>query len=251
MTVSVTADRFTTRVAEALRALDGVSVTVLRELALRVETSHQVGTFDLAWAWRDLQRDPGSLDDVVTSAVEAWPEAIRTHTLEPARVLPMLRTLEDLARLSTGRGEAARPRARPFAGDLMMSLVHDQGDSVRVLSTLDADRLHLADAALWDLARRNLARRPVSVEGTLPVLQVLAGGTYDATCLWHPGLTDGLPAGCLAAAPARGVLLLAPEPARGARSALTDLARQVFDTRSHRLSPQLLVWDGARWEGAP
>jgi hypothetical protein len=147
-----------------------------------------------------------------------------------------LRTIEDLA--------------RPFAGELLLGLVHDQGGSVRVLSALDTDRLRLPDPALWALARRNLARLPLQVEGALPVLQVLAGGTFDATCLWHPGLTDRLPAGCLAAAPARGVLLLAPTPDPAARAALSDLAGEVYATRAHRLSPHLLAWDGTTWAAA-
>lgn len=250
MSGPITADGFTATVAAALGALDGVTVTALRSLALRVETDDRVGTLDLTWAWRDVQRDPAALDDVVASAVEALPEATHTERLDPAQVLPMLRTIEDLARLSTGRGGAAHPRSRPFAGELLLGLVHDQGGSVRVLSALDTDRLGLADPALWDLARRNLARLPLQVEGALPVLQVLAGGTFDATCLWHPGLTDRLPAGCLAAAPARGVLLLAPAPDAAARAELADLAREVHATRAHRLSPDLLAWDGATWAAA-
>ncbi len=236
MSAPVTPDGFTVLVAEALGGLDGVRVTVLRALALQVETGDRVGTLDLAWAWRDVQRDPDALHDVVASAVEALPEATDTDRLEPDQVLPMLRTIEDLA--------------RPFAGELLLGLVHDQGGSVRVLSALDTDRLRLPDPALWALARRNLARLPLQVEGALPVLQVLAGGTFDATCLWHPGLTDRLPAGCLAAAPARGVLLLAPTPDPAARAALSDLAGEVYATRAHRLSPHLLAWDGTTWAAA-
>lgn len=244
-------EAFTAAVHAALAALEGVTVTPLRALALQVEVGAQVGTLDLSSAWRDARRRPEAVDDIIAAAVAALPEAAGTDALLPGRVRPMLRTLDDLARLRTGRGTAAHPRTRPFAGELVLSLVHDAAGSVRVLSTLDADRLGLSDEGLWQLARNNLAALPLQVVGEPPVLQVLAGGTFDATCLWHPRLTAGLPAGAVAAAPARGVLLLCPRPTASGLAELAALSGEVHATRSHPLTPHGFTWTGSAWAPRP
>ena len=148
------------------------------------------------------------------------------YTLAEARaMLPKVSEwLDDLARLARGRRGGAG-RTRPLVGELVLSLVQDAPNSVRALSDADCDRLALGDAALWDVARANLGRLPISVEGAGRVRQVVAGGTYDATCLVHPRLLEHLPVGTLAAAPCRSVLLLGAEDRRQVRAELDALAR--------------------------
>ena len=104
---------FTRRVQGALRALEGVEVSWIRPLALRVEVEGRPGTLDLASAWRRLQLDPSQLEDIVQHAVRTLPEATGGPTLDADQLRPMLRTLDDLARLARGRrGGAGRTRPR-------------------------------------------------------------------------------------------------------------------------------------------
>ena len=84
----------------------------IRPLALRVEVEGQPGTLDLASAWQRLQLDPSQLEHIVQHAVRTLPEATGRPTLDADQLRPMLRTLDDLARLARGRRGAPGGRVR-------------------------------------------------------------------------------------------------------------------------------------------
>lgn len=233
--MSVTPEAFTARVKAVLETLPTTQVTVLRPLALHLDLDGRKATLDLTAACARAQREPALLEEIIAHAAQALPEAVQTDRLVPDRVLPVLRTLEDVARLTQGRGDAARPVTRPFLGPLVWTLVHDGTHSVRVCTRLDADRLGLSDDGVWRQARQNLARVPHTLHGDGDLVQVVAGGTYDASCLWHPGVLESLPEGTLAVVPARGVFLAVPRPSSASRHELHSLAEEVFRTRQHRL----------------
>lgn len=235
-TTPLTEEAFTEAVLAAVRAVPGVTATPLRPLALRLELDGRPATLDLASAYARAQREPAATARIIAHAAQALPEATHTERLVPERVLLVPRTLPDLARITRGRGDAARPVTRPLLGELVAALVHDNRHSVRVLTQLDADRLGLDDDALWALARRNLARVPVQLHGDDDLVQVVAGGTYDAACLWHPQVCAALPSGAVARAPARGVLLVCPRPTPARLASLDAVTREVFETRQHRLT---------------
>ena len=239
--MSVAPEAFTARVRAELQALQGVDVEVLRPLALRITVHGRLATLDLAAAHARACREPDELDSIIAHAARALPEAIQTQRLVPGRILPVLRTLEDIARITLGRGDAARPVVRPFLGSLVWTIVHDAEHSVRVCTQLDIDRLGLSSDGLWAQVRRNLARQSFALHGDDALVQIAAGGTYDASCLWHPGVLAALPDGTLAVAPARGVLLACPDPTPAARRALRTLAADVHRSRQHPLSLETFV----------
>ena len=245
----IDADRFTAEVAQALAALPGLTVAPLRTLALKVDLDGRPGTLDLERAFQVLRRDPSQKDAMIARLVGGLPEARQAGSVDPDRVMPLLRSLEDLVRLLQGRSAAGRTPARPFVDSLVLTLVHDGQNSLRVLSRADLDRLARTDDQLWALAQANLARLPFTRAGEGPIQQVLAGGSFDATLLWHPGLLASLDpaAGVRAAIPCRGVLLLCEQPDRAALAELRALSAEVAASRPHPLQVAPLVYGATGW----
>lgn len=149
------------------------------------------------------------------------------------------------------------PLAREFANAMLVMLLHDAGSHFEYLTRGDADALGLTEDALFELGTKNLGKLLDSGSVTASPqgagLAILAGGNFEASLLLVPDLWHwvskhlGAPT-LLAAVPARDLLMVVnADDSKGRADLDAFLAHTRTVELDHRLSDDVLRWDGARW----
>jgi hypothetical protein len=147
--------------------------------------------------------------------------------------------------------------ARPFVGDLIVTLAHDVGDHFEILQRRHLAELGLGEDEAFALGLRNLEEQVVDagkvrvhVAGT--GWAVIAGGNFEASLLLLPSVwswvTEYIAAPrLLAAAPDRELVMLARADDSAALPALDAFLTRAARIATHPLTDDLYLWDGERW----
>jgi hypothetical protein len=248
------AAEFTQAAAQALASQPGVEIVSVGELTLNLRVNGRELTSDLEHFYYLYREAPDDLPAVQAALIEALIDQPPDRSEDdPAilldRVLPMLKPL---ALLEQVRAQGLPMLVyRPLVGELMISYVIDEGQSVAFINEEHLARWGVSEAALYRRALANLRARPWQPHpgqignGKAGLLIFNGRDGYDATRLLLPELFSAF------AASTPGTLVIGV-PNRDFLIAFSDADPRVFekvraqidiDLRSqpHPLSSQLLA----------
>lgn len=248
-------DEFTQAAGQYLATQPDVEVLDVDELTLHLRVHGREVTSDLASFYALYRGAPGELLGVLASLAEALVEVQPDRSEDdPAvlllRVMPMLKPIALLSQLREQK--VPMLAYRPLVGELMVTYVIDEGQSVAFLNELHLQRWGVTEPTLWGQAVRNLRARPLRSQprvlgsGASSLLIVNAADGYAATRLLLPELFSAF----AARTPGRMVIGV---PNRDLLIAFSDADRRIFNqvrtqvetdarAQAHPLTDQLLTY---------
>ncbi len=249
-------DEFTQAAAQYVAAEPHVEVLDVDELTLHLRVRGREVTSELSSFYAAYRGAPEQLQAVWQTLTEALTTLPPDRTEDDPsvlllRVMPMLKPIALLNQLR----EQKLPMLvyRPLVGELMVTYVIDEGQSVAFLNEVHLERWGVTEPLLWAQAVGNLRARPVHTpahvigSGAGSLLIVNGGDGYDATRVLLPELFSGL----AARIPGRIVIGV---PNRDFLIAFSDADRRIFDqvraqietdarAQEHPLTDQLLTYN--------
>jgi hypothetical protein len=149
------------------------------------------------------------------------------------------------------------PLVRPFVDGVATFLVHDEGDSLRLLMERDLERLELDSDMAFSLGVENLLEFGASEAVTwnrygAASVAVIAGGTFEASFLLVPDIWPQIARSLntrtlVAAAPARDLLMVAADDPAG-RAEVSEMLRRTENATLYKpLTRSMLQWNGSAW----
>jgi uncharacterized protein YtpQ (UPF0354 family) len=213
-------DEFTQAAAQRLAAEPDVEVLGVDDLTLYLRVGGREVTGDLESFFALYRSAPEQLPAIWETLAELLTENVPDRTESDAavlldRVMPMLKPL---ALLGEVRAEGLPLLVyRPIAGDLMVTYVVDEGESVAYLNEGHLGRWGVTEDVLWaravvNLRARSQRIRPQLIGSGAGSLMLLNGGDgYDAARLLLPELfasfAAAVPGNVVIGVPSRDFLL--------------------------------------------
>jgi uncharacterized protein YtpQ (UPF0354 family) len=148
------------------------------------------------------------------------------------------------------------PVTEPLVGDLVVAYAIDLPGVFRMLNASDLRGLGLSRDRLRAVALANVEkqiRQKTTVNGQSPVLLLSTGNDSEACLLLFDPLWDklktALPGDIVVAVPTRDILLVtSSESAEGLKVVGEAIAESWKTETTHRISEQLFVRRGAKWD---
>ncbi|MFO1059328.1 MAG: hypothetical protein U1E53_20470 [Dongiaceae bacterium] len=250
---------FTAAVAEGFRrALPAARVTVSGPLLLSLELSTAPIGIELEpllqRCRQDLPACDGAVEDYVRRMAATASEAAAPIRPEQLRVVVRSAAQVAEARRLAGGVDVAQPVARPLAGDLWLLCVVDHPLGIETLTSGEAAKLGLGEAAAIALAERNVAAALPPAAVALPDpprhgVVVLSGDFYASSRLllheqWAP-LSRRLKGRLVVAAAGIDRLVYGEG---GDRAALAAIAARAAAEAQRPDPPTLLRWRPDGWD---
>lgn len=184
-------------------------------------------------------------------------EKTTTMKLDPKHIFAYLKaTSSEKAPDTVQLGGPDSLLTRPFVGRLFITLAHDFDDAFGLLQRRHLAELGMNDNEAFELGLRNLTTfaesGAVRIDQSSRVFAFTAGGNFEASLLLVDKLWQSMSGRIgsvrlLARAPARDLLMIAPDDKDG-RAELEALAARLKGFKlDHPLTDDLLTWDGSRW----
>lgn len=186
---------FTRLAARTFAALPGIMITGIDALELHIALGDRPVQLQLNNFYEEYQATPDALTAIIQALVDTLTELPPDRmTIDPAllldRIMPMIKPL---ALLNTVReGKVPMLAYRPFVGELMVTYVIDEGQSVAFVNEQHLTAWAITEEELYRHALVNLRRLPNPAQllgtGARSLLVIASGDGYAATRLMLPEL---------------------------------------------------------------
>ncbi len=248
-------DEFSQAAAQYLAAQPDVEVLDVDELTLHLRIRGREVTSDLASFYALYQSAPESLPAVLQTLSEALVDLPPDRSEDDPsvlllRVMPMVKPMALLSHLR----EQKLPMLayRPLVGELMVTYVIDEGQSVAFLNEMHLQRWGIGEPMLWSRAVGNLRAKSAELQprvlgsGASRLLIMNAGDGYDATRLLLPELFSDFaartPGRTVIGVPNRDFLIAFSDADRGIFNQVRTQIETDARAQEHPLTDQLLTY---------
>jgi len=221
-----------------------------------VLTNNRQWVVNLHRPWASCQSSGDDCAGIVAHYASEVLKLAQPHATSPAtrsRIMAVIRP----SRYLEGLPQEVRATAlsEPFALDLIVIYVVDEGEAARGANALDLNANGISREALPALSRTNLARvlPPLTKCERDSVVVLAAQNYYESSRLllteqWSDlAVKAGGPV--VVAAPSNDVLVIACSPSATVLDKLSAIAVKLWQSADRPLSPSLLEWTGNGWRG--
>jgi len=260
----ISAGEFTEAFAHILREkLPDVRVRISGPLELKL--AHKDGADETTFlenAFTEYRANPDLQNEVLEKFATALRETIDhpKGQIDRTRIVPVIKDAAYLTEVRSAleaRGHDAAKFSQahdPYNSELVVLYAEDTPNNMRYLTDDDVTELDIERNDLQQLAIENLRRLlpDVQMNGDKGVFLMQAGGDYEASLLlidsiWSSGQIE-VDGEIVVAIPARGILIITGSQNRSGLRKVRELAAKTAAEASYRLTSQLFVFRGGRFE---